>query len=71
VTLTGGDRSVRLTVWDGAAHSPLQIAANLMHTDGRGLRIVEQLSSSWGVIEADAAGQAKCVWALFDAVPRR
>ncbi len=71
VTLAGGDRSVRLTVWDGAVDSPLQIAANLMDTGGRGLRIVDQLSSSWGVIDADAAGQAKCVWASFDAAPRR
>ena len=71
VTVSGGGRSVRLTVRDGAAESPRQVAANLMDTGGRGLRIVEQLSSGWGVTDADAVGHAKCVWASFDATHTR
>ena len=66
VTLTGGERFVRLTVWDGLHESPVQVAASLMDTGGRGLNIVEQLASRWGVTNADATGHAKCVWASFE-----
>lgn len=71
VGVAGGEESVRLTVRDGAAESPRQVAAKLMDTGGRGLHIVEQLSSSWRVSDAAADGHAKCVWASFDATHTR
>ena len=67
VTLAQRDRSVLLTVRDG---SPVQIAATLLHSGGRGISIVSQVSSSWGVTAAVDRSHAKSVWASFEATPR-
>lgn len=70
VTLAQRDRSVLLTVRDGSPESPVQIAATLLHSGGRGISIVSQVSSSWGVTPAVDVSHAKSVWASFDATPR-
>lgn len=70
VTLAEGDRSVLLTVRDGSPESPVQAAASVLDTRGRGISIVAQISSDWGVNAAVDASHAKSVWALFDTTHR-
>ena len=65
VTLTARDHSVLLTVHDGSPESPVQTLASVLDTRGRGISIVAEVSSSWGVNPADA-GSPKSVWASFD-----
>jgi anti-sigma regulatory factor (Ser/Thr protein kinase) len=71
VTLEQRDGSVRLIVDDGSVHHPLVGVAGPMDLNGRGLLLVRDLSSDWGVSGASDHG-AKGVWAAFDArgVPR-
>ena len=69
VTLAERDRSILLTVRDGSFESPAQLTASLMDTGGRGMHVVDQVSSSWGVITPDGAGHSKAVWASFDTGP--
>ena len=69
VTLAARDHSVLLTVRDGSPESPVQTLAGVLDTRGRGISIVAQVSSSWGVSAADARS-AKSVWASFDATIR-
>lgn len=70
VTLAHRDRSVLLTVQDGSPESPVQIAASVLRTGGRGISIVSHVSSNWGVSAAVDMNHAKSVWASFDATPR-
>lgn len=63
VTLERGTRGLRLAVRDGSQGIPFGPASMpWTHSRGRGLRIVEALSSSWGVTTQDGG---KCVWAVF------
>ena len=71
VTLAGGHRSVLLTVRDGSPVSPVQMAAHVLDTRGRGMSLVSQISSAWGVTPAVDTHHAKSVWASFDATARR
>jgi anti-sigma regulatory factor (Ser/Thr protein kinase) len=71
VTLTGmSDGSVLLTVSDGSPRRPTHTAASALDTMGRGLSIVDQVSSAWGVTAADAP-HVKCIWASFLDTPER
>jgi hypothetical protein len=56
-----GDR-VRVDVTDGAPGGLHARQYSATATTGRGLRIVESLSSSWGVVPA---GDGKTVWVLL------
>jgi anti-sigma regulatory factor (Ser/Thr protein kinase) len=64
VTLTRCDELVQITVADGApmpAHASSRPAPH--DVSGRGLPIVEHLSSDWGVATRTDGG--KCVWATL------
>ena len=68
VTLTGTrEGAVLLTVRDGAPHGPARTSAQVLDTSGRGLSIVDLVSSDWGVSPAVDATHAKSVWASFQA----
>jgi serine/threonine-protein kinase RsbW len=60
VLVRPGDRAIRVIVQDGSHQevAPRRVGANA--TSGRGLALVEQLSSSWGVDLVDDDG--KEVW---------
>jgi len=53
------DRSVRLEVSDGSLRLPRQRSFGLESTTGRGLRLVDELATEWGV-ETGATG--KTLW---------
>ena len=54
---------VRVGVRDYSPGVPRQRQYGLDATTGRGLRIVESMSSDWGVVEVnDATGSGKIVW---------
>ena len=64
VNLTRLDGVLTVTVADGSHVRPHQFPpVDGFSTQGRGLRLVEALSSSWGV--TDQAG-GKAVWATFE-----
>ena len=63
--------SVRVEATDGAPGGLQARQYSSTSTTGRGLRIVDTLSSSWGVVPA---GGGKTVWALLpleDPLPKR
>ena len=70
MTLAEADRSVLLTVRDGSPESPVQVAATVLDTGGRGISVISRVSSHWGVTAAVDISHAKSVWASFDATPR-
>ncbi|MFD5184787.1 SpoIIE family protein phosphatase [Streptomyces sp. NPDC058372] len=55
----GGGRALRLAVSDSSAASPRRRAATEQHTSGRGMLLVEELASAWGV---EPRGNGKTVW---------
>jgi len=63
VGLGSTDRSVLLAVRDGAVATPVTVAADLLAIGGRGLHIVDRVSTTWGVVTGDGS---KSVWAAFD-----
>ena len=63
VGLDVGDHDVRLWVWDSSPSAPTKVAGDPMGAGGRGLALVEVLSSQWGVALLDGS---KTVWATFD-----
>jgi anti-sigma regulatory factor (Ser/Thr protein kinase) len=63
VGLGSTDRSVLVAVRDGAVAVPVAVVAELLAVGGRGLHIVDRLSTAWGVVAGDAS---KSVWASFD-----
>lgn len=64
VSVDSGDGgTVRVEVSDGSRRLPLQRSYGADATTGRGLRLVQDISSSWGVI--DRAG-GKTVWVVLD-----
>lgn len=63
VTLEERDGTVRLTVRDDSLSLPARRSAQVMDSTGRGLEIVDVVSSDWG-IDTDASG-SKAVWAAF------
>lgn len=63
VSLTRERHSVLLRVQDGSPRLPRPADPDPLRARGRGLVIVDELSSGWGVELAD---EAKAVWARFD-----
>lgn len=62
VTVTTGDDGIRLEVQDRAPGAVQQRSYSETATTGRGLRMVDQLCSDWGVTVHDAG---KTVWVLL------
>ena len=60
--LTSDGHSVLIQVWDGDHHRPVRQNAGLDAEAGRGLLLVETLSTRWGCYAADGQG-GKMVWA--------
>ena len=56
------DQTVRIEVSDGSLRLPRQRAFGLESTTGRGLRLVDELASDWGV---DARPDGKTLWVLL------
>ncbi|MFC0529283.1 STAS domain-containing protein [Phytohabitans kaempferiae] len=62
-------RYLHVSVRDGSAEEPvLRTDMPLTALSGRGLALVDAVSSRWGSLPA---GDGKVVWALLDAAPRR
>jgi len=59
---TTDEQSVRIEVSDGSVRLPRQRAFGLESTTGRGLRLVDELASDWGV---DARVDGKTLWVLL------
>ena len=55
--------TVRLEVRDGSTRSPAVRSYGPDATTGRGMHLVDELSSSWGV---DPRGDGKTVWVLLE-----
>ena len=63
LTLAREGHSVLLSVQDTSPRLPRPVVAGPSHLRGRGLLIVDRLSSGWGVETTD---DLKAVWAHFD-----
>jgi hypothetical protein len=63
VSLALADRLVMLTVRDGSSDLPVHRSVGPLDTSGRGVSIIDLVSSDWGVV--DAPGGGKSVWASF------
>jgi anti-sigma regulatory factor (Ser/Thr protein kinase) len=63
VTLSADDHTVLLTVRDESESLPARRAAQVTDASGRGLQLVDVVSTDWGV-STDGSG-AKSVWASF------
>ncbi len=61
--LTSDGHSVLIQVWDGNRHHPIPQNAGLDAEAGRGLLLVETLSTEWGCYEPDGQ-DGKIVWAV-------
>jgi anti-sigma regulatory factor (Ser/Thr protein kinase) len=64
VTVRRDNQRVRIEVWDGDNRAPAQKHYSSMATTGRGLLLVERMSSDWGVVLDDGGG--KNVWFELD-----
>ena len=64
VTLSREDDTVRVTVSDDAAWITAHASDQVLSAGGRGLGIVNVISSDWGII---AGVRSKTVWATFAA----
>lgn len=65
VTVAAAGASVRVEVQDGSGSLPVLTVAGCADTSGRGIALVDVLSSEWGV--TPHIGVGKTVWASFDA----
>lgn len=63
VCLVLEEGGVRLEVSDGSVRVPMQRGYEAEATTGRGLRLLEEYASSWGV---DIGESGKTVWVLLD-----
>lgn len=63
VSITHAQPAVRLAVRDGSHQLPATATASSLANGGRGLRLVETLSTSWGAVPLE---QGKVVWAVLD-----
>ena len=61
--LTSDRRSVLIQVWDGDHHHPARQDVGPDAETGRGLLLIEALSTQWGFYVPDG-GDGKIVWAL-------
>ena len=64
VSLHAFEETLLLEVEDGSSKGPSLVAAQVLDTSGRGVAIVDLLSSDWGV-DTHAEGGGKSVWAEF------
>jgi serine phosphatase RsbU (regulator of sigma subunit)/anti-sigma regulatory factor (Ser/Thr protein kinase) len=64
VCVRGGDGSLRIEVTDGSPRSPIRSTSSLSNMTGRGLALVEAVTSRWGVDRAP--GNGKTVWAQLE-----
>lgn len=55
--------TVRVEVSDGSRRQPQQRTFGAHATTGRGLRLVEDIAASWGVVDRDGG---KSVWVVLD-----
>ena len=65
VTLSWADQRVILRVRDRSPRTVVQVDADPLDANGRGLTIVSRLSQKWGVTHGPEG--SKAVWASFDA----
>ncbi|HET6818690.1 MAG TPA: SpoIIE family protein phosphatase [Mycobacteriales bacterium] len=65
VCVSGAGTRLRIEVRDASPRSPVRPSPSLTNMTGRGLSLVEAVTSRWGV-ERDPSG-GKVVWAEFDA----
>jgi anti-sigma regulatory factor (Ser/Thr protein kinase) len=66
ITVTTERESLLIRVWDGSDRMPVHQQAGPNDDGGRGLTIIEALSTDWGAcLEADG----KVVWALIGPIP--
>jgi hypothetical protein len=61
--LTSDRRSVLIQVWDSDHHRPVRKDAGPDAEAGRGLQLIEALSTQWGCYAPDGQG-GKIVWAV-------
>lgn len=66
ITAWAGDDGVRVSIRDGSSGQPAVRVAHPFQTSGRGLRLVAQMTASWGV---EPAGDGKTVWAELNPLP--
>lgn len=68
ISVSTDSESLLIRVWDGNEGMPVHQQAGLGDDGGRGLTLVDALSTDWGACrEADG----KVVWALIGPMPRR
>ena len=65
--LLGAASLLVVVVWDGSRQPPQLARVPAMAENGRGMRIISELSTDWGWYAAASTG-GKCVWAEF-AIP--
>lgn len=70
ITVAWSDAQLRATVRDPSDEKPREQGASMSRTNGRGLRLVGELSDRWGV-ETHPSGRGKCVWTELDSPRRR
>lgn len=63
VWLTSDGQRALIQVWDGDGHRPVRQDTGLTAESGRGLLLVQALSTEWGCYTPDGQG-GKIVWAL-------
>jgi hypothetical protein len=68
MTVTTDRESVFIRVWDGNDGMPVHQQAGPGDDGGRGLTIIDTLSTDWG---ASPEADGKVVWALIGLMPSR
>lgn len=66
VSVSGDRRKIRVSVSDRGAGRPVVQHVDTSAVSGRGLALVETLSSSWGVRNSRLPGGGKAVWFMLD-----
>lgn len=65
--LQAEDEGVVIQVWDGNDKLPIRQVASPSAEGGRGLLLVESVSTSWGAYQAEGSS-GKVVWAVVDSL---
>lgn len=65
VTASWDHKQVRISVHDPSNDEPRSLDPSSSRTDGRGLEIISQLATRWGV-QPDTTGRGKAVWVELD-----
>lgn len=66
ITVTTERESLLIRVWDGSDETPVHQQAGPNDDGGRGLTIIEALSTDWGACPEE---DGKVVWALIGPIP--